>query len=209
MRKLVLIALILALVPLPELSAQKKKKKKKGDETAQVAPKKKKGALKDYAEVITSEAITDEGLITSHRVSDDYYFEIPAGLLEKEILVVSRIAGHVKGINFGGAGMKSRPQQVIRFQKNGKKILMRSVSFNNIADENEPIYTSVKNNNFEPVIETFALETMKGDSSSYVIKVTDFFASDIEICNGFLGHGSFKGVGFAFGRSILQKLPPR
>lgn len=166
-----------------EVQAQKKKKKK-GDATEQEAPKKKKNGLKDYAEVITDEAISDEGLITSHRVGDDYYFEIPASLLEKEILIVSRIAGHVKGLNFGGAGMKSRPQQVIRFQKMGSKILMRSVSYNNVADENEPIYTSVKNNNFEPIIQSFSLETMKNDSSSYVIKVSDFFADDIPMIGG-------------------------
>ncbi len=163
-----------------DIHAQKKKKKKKGDQTEEPAkPKKKKGALKEYSEVITKNAISDDGLITSHRVGDDFYFEIPADLLEKEILIVSRIAGHVKGLNFGGAGMKSRPQQVIRFQKNGKSILMRSVSYNDIADENDPIYTSVKNNNFEPVIQSFSLETMKADSSAFVIKVNGFFSSDI------------------------------
>ncbi|MFK7952263.1 MAG: zinc-dependent metalloprotease [Ekhidna sp.] len=161
-----------------ELQAQKKKKKKGGDTTEQEKPKK-KGGLKEYSEIITEDAITDEGLITSHQVGDDFYFEISKDLLEKEILIVSRISGHVKGLNFGGAGMKSRPQQVIRFQKFGNKLLMRSVSFNNVADENEPIYTSVKNNNFEPIIESFKLETMKDDSSAFVIKVSDFFSDDI------------------------------
>ncbi|WP_436515085.1 zinc-dependent metalloprotease [Ekhidna sp. To15] len=161
-----------------DLQAQKKKKKK-GDESEQAAPKKSKNGLKSYSEVITDEAISDEGLIISHQVGDDFYFEIPADILGKEILIVSRIAGHVKGLNFGGAGMKSRPQQVIRFQKVGGKILMRSVSYNNVADEDEPIYTSVKNNNFEPIVESFSLETMKDDSSSYVIKVSDFFSDDI------------------------------
>lgn len=161
-----------------DLQAQKKKKKKGGDTTEQEKPKKKDG-LKSYSEVITDDATTDEGLITSHQVGDDYFFEISSDLLEKEILIVSRISGHVKGLNFGGAGMKSRPQQVIRFQKHGSKILMRSVSFNNVADENEPIYTSVKNNNFEPIIASFDLETMKDDSSAYVIKVSSFFSDDI------------------------------
>jgi len=152
MKKALTLILVFVLVGFStEIEAQKKKKKK-GDDSAQEAPKKKKNGLKSFDEVIPDEAITDEGLITSHRVGDDYYFEIPAELLEKEILIVSRISGHVKGLNFGGAGMKSRPQQVIRFQKNGNNILMRSVSFNDIADENDPIYTSVKNNNFEPVI---------------------------------------------------------
>ncbi|MEM6830781.1 MAG: zinc-dependent metalloprotease, partial [Bacteroidota bacterium] len=123
--------------------------------------------------------ITDGGLIVTHQIGDDFYFEIPTDLLEKEILIVSRISGHVRGLNFGGAGMKSRPQQVIRFQKLGSKILMRSVSYNNIADENEPIYTSVVNNNFEPVIRSFKIETSKRDSSAHVVKVNGFFSEDI------------------------------
>ena len=73
--------------------------------------KKSKGP-KAFEEVVTEDAETDEGLFTVHKVDGKYFFEIPFDLLEEEILVVSRISGHVKGLNFGGAGMKSRPQQV-------------------------------------------------------------------------------------------------
>ena len=207
MKRILLLALVFSLVLPADLVGQKRKKKK-GDQTEEAAPKKKKGDLKSYAEVITSEAITDEGLITSHQVGDDYYFEIPSELLEKEILIVSRIAGHVKGLNFGGAGMKSRPQQVIRFQKKGRKILMRSVSYNNIADADEPIYTSVKNNNFEPIIESFALETMKADSSAYVVKITDFFAKDIPMIGALRDaeRKRFKIKGIDKSRSLISSV---
>lgn len=196
---------ILFLGSTQELQAQKKKK---GASTEQPAPKKKKNGLKDYSEVITSDAITDQGLITSHQVGDDFYFEIPNDLLEKEILIVSRIAGHVKGLNFGGAGMKSRPQQVVRFHKLGNKILLRSVSYNNIANENEPIYTSVKNNNFEPVIESFSLETIKGDSSAYVIKVNDFFSNDVPMIGALRDaeRKRFKIKGVDKGRSMITSV---
>ncbi|WP_421764267.1 zinc-dependent metalloprotease [Ekhidna sp.] len=208
MRQLFTLMLALVFVGFSIETQAQKKKKKKGDDTEQAAPKKKKNGLKDYSEVITDEAISDEGLITSHQVADDFYFEIPSDLLEKEILIVSRIAGHVKGLNFGGAGMKSRPQQVIRFQKMGGKILMRSVSFNNVADEDEPIYTSVKNNNFEPIIETFSLETMKEDSSAYVIKVTDFFSSDIPLIGGLrdFERKRFKIKGIDKSRSLITSV---
>lgn len=196
---------ILLLGSSQELQAQKKKK---GASTEQPAPKKKKNGLKDYSEVITSDAISDQGLITSHQVGDDFYFEIPNDLLEKEILIVSRIAGHVKGLNFGGAGMKSRPQQVVRFQKLGNKILLRSVSYNNIANENEPIYTSVKNNNFEPVIESFSLEAIKGDSSAYVIKVNDFFSNDVPMIGALRDaeRKRFKIKGVDKGRSMITSV---
>ncbi len=162
----------------PVDSPAQKKKKKKG-ETEEVKKPEKKGELKAYDKVITSEAKSDEGLFTIHKISDKYYFELPNDLLEKEILIVSRISGHVKGLNFGGAGMKSRPQQVIRFQRLDNQILMRSVSYNSVADEDLPIYTSVKNNNFEPIISTFKLETVSKDSSSIVFEVNDLFTTDV------------------------------
>ncbi|HET8858786.1 zinc-dependent metalloprotease [Marivirga sp.] len=140
-----------------------------------------KSKYQPYSKVITSEAESDEGLFTFHKVEDKYYFEIPKDLLEKEILIVSRISGHVKGLNFGGAGMKSRPQQVIRFQKKDNQLLLRSVSYNSVADEEDPIYESVRNNNFEPIVYSFKIEALGKDSSSYVINIEDFFTSDVEM----------------------------
>ena len=110
------------LLATPSAQAQKKKSKKGVTPTA--APSKKLGP-KPYSKVITKDAESETGLFSVHRVDEKYYFELPNDLLEQEILIVSRISGHVKGLNFGGAGMKSRPQQVIRFQKLNNKILMR------------------------------------------------------------------------------------
>ncbi len=207
MKKILFIVLALTFTIVNTSLAQKKKSKKQNKEQAESKPKKKDG-LKPYSEVITKEAITDAGLITSHRIDDDHYFEISRDLLEKEILIVSRISGHVKGLNFGGAGMKSRPQQVIRFQKHGSKIIMRSVSFNSVANEDEPIYTSVKNNNFEPIIASFKLETMKADSSAYVIKVNDFFGNDIPMIGALSDRQrkSFKIKGVDKSRSFIDNI---
>lgn len=151
---------------------------KKKKETPTEKPKK-KSSIKDYSEVITSEAVSDTGLISTHLVEGNYYFEIGDSLLEREILVVSRISGFVKGLNFGGAGTKSRPQQVIRFQKKGNQLVMREVSYNSVASEELPIYQSVKNNNFEPVIAVFDIKAISADTSSYVIDVKTFFTSDV------------------------------
>ncbi len=137
----------------------------------------KKSDEKAFGDVITEEAISTAGLFSTHQVKDKYYFELPDSILEKEILIVSRISGFVKNLNFGGAGVKSRPQQVIRWQKMGEKILLRSVSYNSVASFEDPIYQSVKNNNFEPVIMVFNIE-VKGDKSS-VIEVSNLFTSDI------------------------------
>lgn len=158
------------------------------------AKKGKKNGPKPYEEVITEDAETDEGLFTVHKVDDKYFFEIPFDLLEEEILVVSRIAGHVKGLNFGGAGMKSRPQQVIRWQRLDNKVMLRSVSYNSVADENDPVYRSLRNNNFEPVIQSFDIAAFNPDSTGLVFNVTSFFTTDVDMI-GALRPGERKRFG--------------
>jgi len=123
---------------------------------------KKNGKFKPYSEVITEAAVTDSGLIVVHNVDDTYYFEFPFDLLEKELLVVSRITGHVKNLNFGGAGMKTRPQQVVRWQRLGSKVLLRSVSYNSVADFDQPA----------------AFNT---DSTALVFDVGALFTTDVEM----------------------------
>ncbi len=161
---------------------------------AQAPAKKKKAApkKKTYSQVITDSAITSKGLFYTHIVDGKNYFEIPDALLEKEILIVTRISGFVKNLNFGGAGVKSRPQQVIRWQKMGEKILLRSVSYNSVASHEDPIYKSVKNNNFEPVIMVFNIVT-KGKKSS-VIQVDPLFITDIPMIGG-INNGQRKKFG--------------
>lgn len=138
-----------------------------------------KSRYKEYSKVITPAAISQQGVFIVHQLEGKFYFEMPFDLLEKEFLIVSRISGFVKGLNFGGAGMKSRPQQVIRFQRIDNKILLRSVSYHSVASEEDPIYRSVRNNNFEPVITTFDIQCFSADSTRLVFEVTPLFTTDI------------------------------
>ena len=200
---LIVLATLFFFIAAP-LSAQAQKKKGKKGAAPTAAPAKKDGP-KAYSKVITKDAESESGLFSVHRVDDKFYFELPNNLLEKEILIVSRISGHVKGLNFGGAGMKSRPQQVIRFQKLNNKILMRSVSYNNVAEEGTPIYTSVLNNNFEPIISAFSIAAFSKDTSSVVIDVTNLFTTDVEMI-GALGSSErkrFKIKGLDKSRSLI------
>jgi hypothetical protein len=174
--KLLLAAGIFFFAVLPNSDGQIFKKKPKKTETPD---KPKKGKMKPYKKVITKDAESQKGLFSVHKVDEDWYFEIPDSLLEEEILVTSRVSGFVKGLNFGGAGVKSQPQQVIRWQKKEGNLLLRSVSYNSVASFEDPIYKSVKNNNFEPIISSFPIDAMPKDSSSYAIKVNSFFTSDV------------------------------
>ncbi|MEJ2006318.1 MAG: DUF5117 domain-containing protein, partial [Cyclobacteriaceae bacterium] len=181
MQRIITLLLVMILLS-PAGYAQRKKKKDKNKEATEAPEKKKNDSpFKPYGEIVTGEAVTDEGLFTVHKVEDNYYFEIPDSLLEREILVISRISGTVENLNFGGAGMKARGQQVIRWQRKDNRLLLRSVSHNSVASEEQPIYESVRNNNFEPVVATFDIKALGTDSASYVIDVADLFTSDVEM----------------------------
>ena len=180
--QIALLVLSIALIPQTAQSQIFKSKDKKEEKKPKKTKKNpKKNGIKPYDEIITKDAISDEGMFSVHRVEEKHYFELPNSLLGEEILVVSRISGFVKNLNFGGAGMKSRPQQVVRFERHNNSILMRSVSYNSVASETDPIYQSVVNNNFEPVIYKFPIEAFSEDSNSVVINVDPLFTTDIEM----------------------------
>ncbi|MDX2282544.1 MAG: zinc-dependent metalloprotease [Bacteroidia bacterium] len=173
------------LTALPLAAQDKPGKKNKGAPPASETPKPppappvNKDSIMPYPKVITSKAVTDTGLFITHRVGAKWYFEVPDSLLNREILVVSRMSGTVDGLTFGGAGMTTRPEQVIRWHKQGDLLLLRSVSYNNVATEDKPIYESVRNNNFEPIIMSFPIKALGKDSSGYVIEVGKLFTTDV------------------------------
>src|SRR5690606_820417 len=152
--------------------------------TAQKDTEKKKGDLKNYEEVITSEAKSDEGLFTTHFVGDKLYFEIPLSLLEKDMLLVSRIAGVPSG--FGGgyvnAGSKVN-EQVVRWTRRSDNIDMKVISYENQSAEESPIYKSVRANNFYPILFSSKILTYNEEANTAVIEAGGLFEEDIAAIN--------------------------
>ncbi len=135
----------------------------------------KPGKIKPYSKVITKEAVSDSGLFTVHRIDDKIFFEIPKSKLGQELLLVSRIA-KTPQIGYGGEEMNS---SVIRWERKFDKILLRTVSYENVAPDSTAIYRAVKASNFEEIIEAFPIQAYSADSQSVVIDVTNLFTDDI------------------------------
>ena len=132
--------------------------------------------IKKYSEVITKKAESDEGLFDVHKVEDKYYYEIPDALLGREMLLLSRIAKTADNIGYGGEKLNT---QIVRWEKKDKKILLRHVSYENVATEDKPIFEAVRNSNFEPIIAAFDIKAFNEDSTGTVIEVNDLFTTDI------------------------------
>ncbi|SNY92190.1 zinc-dependent metalloprotease [Flagellimonas pacifica] len=154
-----------------------KKKKKKTEQKTDAKPK--KGDIKPYDKVITKEAKTDEGLFQVHQVEDKHYYEIPDSLFNREMLMVSRISKTATGIGFGGGKINT---QVLRWEKKPKKVLVRVVSYGNVAADSLPVHEAVVNSNFEPVLYAFNIKAFNKKDSlnpATVIEVDPLFTKDV------------------------------
>ncbi|MDB4134449.1 zinc-dependent metalloprotease [Flavobacteriaceae bacterium] len=126
---------------------------------------------------ITFNMKVDKGLITTYQnKKNELYFEIDKSLLSKDLLVVTRLAQIPSDYSgYLNAGSKTA-EHVVEFVKQGQKILLKEVSYSNIANINDPISISVSENNFKPILAAF--EIKNSDQDSFLINVTSYFMSD-------------------------------
>ncbi len=139
---------------------------------------------KPYATVITSKAVTNKGMITTHKIEDKYFFEIADSLLGRDILVVNRISksgadvravqGYA-GDQIGGA--------TIRFEKGpNDRIFLRKVSFRTYGvDSTASMYQSLKNSNIQAIAASFNIAAYNPAKNASVIDMTAYINSDNEI----------------------------
>ena len=150
---------------------------KKAEAAKDNTPKPKKGDIQPYSKVITKDAKRDLGLFTVHNIDGAFFYEIPDSLFDREMLMVTRIAKTASGIGFGG---ESQNEQVLRWQKKDKQVVLRVVSHSIVAADSLPIHEAVVNSNFEPVLYTFPIQAFGKDSITTVIDVTDLFDKDVK-----------------------------
>ena len=146
-----------------------------------------------YTDVITEDAITSEGLFDTHMIEDKLYYEIPLDMLDREMLLLTRIARTPAGVGYGGSKTNT---STIRWERNKERIFLRLASYQNFADDTTAISEAVRNSNFEPILEAFDIEVMSEDSAAAVIEVTDLFTSDMAL----IGLPSFRRQQFSVRR---------
>ncbi|MFT6948411.1 MAG: hypothetical protein ACJARP_002845 [Vicingaceae bacterium] len=190
------------------VKAQKRKGKKGKQNTSSSKPEK-KSEIKAYKEIITAKAKSDDGIFHVHQVEEYYYFEIPFRQLEKDMLLVSRIAKIPAGLGGGylNAGSKTN-EQVVRWSRVNNSIHLKSISFNSVADEELPIFKSVVDNNYAPVLAAFKIKAFNKDSTTAVIEVNEFFLKDIPALSGLNNslRKKYKVKGLDKARSFINRM---
>ncbi|KYG73232.1 zinc-dependent metalloprotease [Roseivirga echinicomitans] len=165
-----------AIGSLPEdLQAQRKKNETTTEQTApETKPEKKEKGYSDLVKGLTE----DEGIFKLYQKDDKVMFEIPKSELGKDMLWVTRVVAVPE--NFGGfigSGWKMS-EQIVKWEKLNENILLKSISFNNVADTTDAISKSVADNNLSPIIGSFKIEGQPDGSEAYLIDVSKFFTQD-------------------------------
>jgi hypothetical protein len=154
--------------------------------------------IKPYDRVITKEAKSDEGVFTIHTLKDKVYYEIPKSELMKEFLWVSQIARTTLGVGYGGQAAGNR---VVKWERKGNRILLRSVSYDVVADPKLPVSRAVQAANNDTIIMVFNIEALGKDDSA-VIDITKLFTNEV---TEFSARTRLRARGFDASRSFIEK----
>jgi len=135
-----------------------------------------------YQEVITDEAISDDGVFTVHQIEEKVFYEIPESELGVDFLWVSRIAAAPTDQGYGGQKVATH---VVRWERRDDKVYLRDILYSVVADSTLPIFQAVRSATFAPVIQAFDVEAVRRDTTttgvreSVVIEATGLVNSEV------------------------------
>jgi hypothetical protein len=132
----------------------------------------------------TRGASADTGLFTVYQADDKLLFQVPDSLFGRDLLLVSRIASVPASLGgFIPAGYKAH-EQVIRLEREGDRVLVRKMSFEQVAADTLPISISVVSNNFAPIVASLPIAAPGTDGASVLVNVRDFYEKDTPAISG-------------------------
>src|SRR5918995_778878 len=154
--------------------------------------------IRPYERVITKEAVSKTGIFGVHRIKDRLFYEIPKNVLGREFLWVSQIKSTTLGAGQGGQAAGNR---VVRWERRGDRVFLRSVSYDIRAEANAPIARAVRDANFDPIVMSFNIEAL-GKDDAPVIEVTRLFTTDVP---EFSGRTRVRARTFDASRSFVER----
>lgn len=158
------------------------KKNKKKETTEEVSKT-------DFEKIASESNLVSRGMFNVYAQDGKYYFEIPASLLQRDMLVVNKLQRVPFELNDAGVNRGTNYEtQMVRFEwnKEEKKIRVRQSRPLPESPENDAITRSVRDNFISPLIADFKLEACNADSTSVIIQINDIYdGSETSINNVF------------------------
>lgn len=162
-------------------------------------PPVKPGQPKPYADVITKEAKTQEGLFKVHRVEEKFYFEIPSAMMNRDMLWSSEVAELPGRVGYPGMHVNDK---LVRWTRRKNKVFLRTVDYSMRAGDQGGIARGVEANSIQPIVMAFNVEA-ENDKDDPVIDVTSLFSTDPA---EFTVRGAVRGGGVDPNRSYVDRM---
>ena len=88
---------------------------------------------------------------------------------------MSTLAKTALGAGYGGTAVGNR---VVRWERHERRVLLRGVSYEVVADEKDPISRAVKASNNDSILMSFNIEALSKEDAP-VIEVTRLFTTEV------------------------------
>jgi hypothetical protein len=152
-----------------------------------------------YNRVVTSLAKTRDGLFKTHRIGSRLLFELPSGVMNKDILVVPRVAKAPAGGPYGGQQVGR--SLVIRWERRDNRVLLREIRYDIVADSANEMARAVAASTFASVIASLPVDAYGPDSAAVVDVTRLFTAPPSELGPG----ATLRGIPDA-SRSLIERV---
>ena len=135
-------------------------------------------AQKKTIDSLTMDYTADKGILTTYFKPEKgkLLLALNDSVLEKPLLMVTRYVKLPANYSaYRNAGSKTA-ESVISFELKEGKLLLRQLSYVNLAEDADPIAQSVVQNNLPPILGVF--EKMNSEEGFHLVDVSDFFSKD-------------------------------
>ena len=189
MKKAAFLMLMMLLVAWHGAHARQKEKDKQKDKTSATDQKAKLDSILNmevkpvaYDKIVTNKAVVKKGLMNLIQVENKYYLEIPQNIMNKEILIVNRLAEGASGLNKLYAGDQINEVVVtLSMDTKKKNINISKRNYDVLGTKpGDEMYNNVQRSNQQPVNYVLSIKTTAPDSAK-VIEITQLLKSDEDL----------------------------
>jgi len=161
-----------------------------------------RGGPQPYAQVVTSQMKSDDGVFKVHHGplanTDSILFEIPTKEFDKDFVWDVSIKKTTLGAGFGGQHVSNR---TIRFTPRGDRLLMLNMDYSITGATDEMVAKAVADANYPAIIATLPVLAY-GPNKEAVVDMSTFFKEGIA---EFRAGAAIGGRGIAAERSFLER----